>query len=117
MEVTTTPLPKLPISPLILRSHVNLGRPGRAEFVRLLKAAGCRAEIIQYVQREFKCAGCDLEQRPPTRLPAATPRTYDFNVVIGIDVLSVHGLDDKTERPVLNVTCLGTLYSTTPPSA
>ena len=87
------------------------GHPGRAEFVRLLKAAGCRAEIIQYVQREFKCAGCDLEQRPPSRLPSATPRTYDFNVVIGIDVLFVHGLD-KTEHPVLNVTCLGTLYST-----
>ena len=65
-----------------------------------------------YVQREFKCAGCDLEQRPPTRLPAATPRTYDFNVVIGVDVLFIHGFDNKTEHPVLNVTCLGTLYST-----
>ena len=96
----------------VLRSHVNLGHPGRAEFVRLLKAAGCRAEIIQYVQREFKCAGCDLEQRPPSRLPSATPRTYDFNVVIGIDVLFVHGLGNKTEHPVLNVTCLGALYST-----
>ena len=96
----------------VLRSHVNLGHPGRAEFVRLLKAAGCRNDIIQYVQREFRCAGCDLEQRPPTRLPAATPRCYDFNVVIGIDVLFIHGLDNKTEHPVLNVTCLGTLYST-----
>ena len=96
----------------VLRSHVNVGHPGRAEFVRLLKAAGCRNDIIQYMQREFRCAGCDLEQRPPTRLPAATPRCYDFNVVIGIDVLFVHGLDNKTEHPVLNVTCLGTLYST-----
>ena len=96
----------------VLRSHVNLGHPGRAEFVRLLKAAGCRNDIIQYVQREFRCAGCDLEQRPPTRLPAATPRCYDFNVVIGIDVLFIHGLDNKTEHPVLNVTCLGALYST-----
>ena len=42
----------------------------------------------------------------------ATPRCYDFNVVIGIDVLFIHGLDNKTEHPVLNVTCLGTLYST-----
>ena len=96
----------------VLRSHVNLGHPGRAEFVRLLKAAGCRNDIIQYVQREFRCAGCDLEQRPPTRLPAATPRCYDFNVVIGIDVLFIHGLHNKTEHPVLNITCLGTLYST-----
>ncbi|CAE7354364.1 GIP [Symbiodinium pilosum] len=77
-----------------------------------LSAAGCRNDIIQYVQLYFRCAGCDLEQRPPTRLPAATPRCYDFNVVIGIDVLFIHGLDNKTEHPVLNVTCLGTLYST-----
>ena len=96
----------------LLRSHVNLGHPGRAEFVRILKGAGCRSDIIQYVQREFKCAGCDLEQRPPTRLPAATPRTYDFNVVIGVDVLFIHGVDNRTEHPILNITCLGTLYST-----
>ena len=96
----------------LLRSRINLGHPGRAEFVRILKGAGCRSDIIQYVQREFKCAGCDLEQRPPTRLPAATPRTYDFNVVIGIDVLFIHGVDNRTEHPILNITCLGTLYST-----
>ena len=35
----------------VLRSHVNLGHPGRAEFVRLLKAAGCRNDIILYAQR------------------------------------------------------------------
>ena len=96
----------------LLRSHINLGHPGRAEFVRILKGAGCRSDIIQYVQREFKCAGCDLEQRPPTRLPAATPRTYDFNVVIGVDVLFIHGVDNRTEHPILNITCLGALYST-----
>ena len=96
----------------LLRSHVNLGHPGRAEFVRILKGAGRRSDIIQYVQPEYKCAGCDLEQRPPTRLPAATPRTYDFNVVIGIDVLFIHGVDNRTERPILNITCLETLYST-----
>eukprot|EP00439_Symbiodinium_sp_Y106_P086029 s529_g30.t2 len=96
----------------VLRSHVNLGHPSQDEFVRLLKAAGCRADVISYVQREFTCSGCDLEKRPPTRLPASTPRCYDFNVVIGIDVLFVHGLDNRTEHPVLNITCLGTLYST-----
>ena len=97
----------------ILRAHVNLGHPSQSEFVRLLKAAGCRPDVISYVQREFSsCSGCDLEKRPPTRLPASTPRTYDFNVVVGVDVLFVHGLDNRTEHPVLNITCHGTLYST-----
>ena len=87
----------------LLRSHINLGHPGRAEFVRILKGAGCRSDVIQFV-REFKCTGCDLEQRPPTRLPAATPRTYDFNVVIGIDVLFLHGVDNRTEHPIRSLT-------------
>ena len=34
---------------MILRAHVNLGHPGVKEFVRLLKAAGSRNDVIQYV--------------------------------------------------------------------
>ena len=68
--------------------------------------------MIQYVLREFECPGCAKEKRAPTRLPAATPRTYDFNVIVGVDLLFVHGLGPKAEHPVLNITCLGTLYST-----
>ena len=97
---------------MVQRCHVNLGHPTPKEFVRLLKAAGTRDDIVQYALREFECPGCSLEKRPATRLPAATPRTYDFNVVVGIDVLFVHGIDNKTEHPVLNITCWGTLYST-----
>eukprot|EP00439_Symbiodinium_sp_Y106_P072912 s510_g13.t1 len=76
------------------------------------EAAGTRQDIIDYVLREFQCSGCQLEKRPATRLPSGTPRTFDFNVVIGVDVLILHGVDNKTEHPVLNVTCCGTLYST-----
>ena len=96
----------------VLRCHVNLGHPHPKEFARLLRAAGSRHDVIQYVLREFECPGCVREKRSPSRLPAATPRTYDFNVVIGVDLLFVHGLGSRAEHPVLNVTCLGTLYST-----
>ena len=97
---------------MVLRAHVNLGHPRVREFVRLLKAAGTRNDIVDYVLKEFTCAGCAKEQRMPTRLPSATPRTYDFNIVIGIDLLFVHGASPLEEHPVLNVTCIGTLYST-----
>ena len=97
---------------MVLRAHVNLGHPHVKEFVRLLKAAGTRNDIIQYVLREFTCEGCLKEKRQPSRLPAATPRTYDFNIVIGVDLLFVVGADPNVEHPVLNVTCVGSLYST-----
>ena len=96
----------------VLRCHVNLRHLHPKEFARLLRAAGARHAVIQYVLREFECPGCVKEKKAPTRLPAATPRTYDFNVVVGVDPVFVHGLGSKAEHPVLNVACLGTLYST-----
>ena len=62
--------------------------------------------------REFTCEGCLKEKRQPSRLPASTPRTCDFNIVIGVDLLFVYGASQQEEHPVLNVTCIGTLYST-----
>ena len=97
---------------MVMRAHINLGHPSLKEFVRLLKAAGTRPDIIEYVLKEFQCEGCLKERRQPTRLPAATPRTYDFNIVIGIDLLFVYGANSTEEHPILNVTCVGTLYST-----
>ncbi|CAE7348803.1 RE1, partial [Symbiodinium necroappetens] len=96
----------------VLRCHTNLGHPNNREFIRVLKSAGTRHDILQYVAREFQCPGCVQEKRPPTRLPSATPRVYDFNVILGVDVLFVHGASHRAEHPVLNITCLGTLYST-----
>ena len=96
----------------VLRAHVNLGHPNNREFVRLLRSAGTKDSIVQYVLREFSCAGCSKERRPPTRLPSAMPRSFDFNVAIGVDVLFVAGVSSKAEHPVINITCLGTLYST-----
>ena len=92
---------------MILRAHVNLGHPQVKEFVRLLKAAGTRPDIIEYVLKEFSCEGCLKEKRQPTKLPAATPRVYDFNIALGVDILFVTGASPSEEHPVLNITCLG----------
>ena len=86
----------------VLRAHVNLGHPHMKEFVRLLKAAGTRPDIIEYVLMEFVCEGCLKEKRQPARLPAATPRTYDFNIVVGRDLLFVTGALPQEKHPVLN---------------
>lgn len=43
---------------MVLRAHINLGHPSVKEFARLLKAAGTRPDVIQYVLQEFACEGC-----------------------------------------------------------
>ena len=42
----------------VLRCHVNLGHPNKREFARVLKAAGSRHDVVQYVLRE--CDALDV---------------------------------------------------------
>eukprot|EP00439_Symbiodinium_sp_Y106_P075232 s1629_g14.t2 len=92
--------------------YVTTSELTQREKAEAAKSCRTRENVIQYVLREFVCAGCAKERRPPTRLPSATPRCFDFNVVIGVDLLLVSGVRDAADLPVINITCLGTLYST-----
>ncbi len=95
----------------VTRHHINMGHPCNAEMIRLFKAAGAKPSVLTYVRDQFQCEGCRRQARPPSRLPAATPRVFDFNVVIGTDLLSVAGVTDKDTVNILNVTCWGTRFS------
>ena len=53
---------------MVLRAHINLGHPPVKEFVRLLKAAGTRNDIINYVLREISLR----------RMPQRETTTYTF---------------------------------------
>lgn len=45
-------------------------------------------------------------------MPASTSRCYDFNAIIGVDLLFIMGVSNYMEHPVLNITCHGIMYST-----
>ncbi|CAE8689974.1 unnamed protein product, partial [Polarella glacialis] len=95
----------------VMRCHVNCGPPPARELCRLLKAAGSRPEVINYVANEFSCDGCGYTKRMSARLPSATPRCYDFNVLVGVDIVEVSGVNETDKWPLLNCTCWGRLYS------
>ena len=96
----------------LMKCHVNLGHPSAKEFARLLKAAGSKPEVVKFVlEGGLECPGCADRRRPPSRLPSATPRVYDFNTVAGCDVLFLRGVTEQNEVPVINITCFGTLFS------
>ena len=96
----------------LMKCHVNLGHPSAKEFARLLKAAGSKPEVVKFVlEGGLECPGCADRRRPPSRLPSATPRVYDFNIVAGCDVLFLRGVTEQNEVPVINITCFGTLFS------
>ncbi len=95
----------------VTRHHINMGHPCNAEMIRLFKAAGAKPSVLIYVRDHFQCEGCRRQARPPSRLPAATPRVFDFNIVIGSDLLSVAGISEEDTVNILNITCWGTRFS------
>eukprot|EP00971_Amphidinium_carterae_P045317 891692-Amphidinium_carterae.2 len=69
----------------IQMAHNNLGHPKKADFTRLLRRGGARAEVVRWTQKHFECPACQHLQRPPPRLPAGAPKTFAMNVLVGID--------------------------------
>jgi hypothetical protein len=96
----------------VMRLHINSGHSNQKEMIRVIWAAGSRPEVLKYVAEQFQCEGCLERKRPASRLPMATPRCFDFNVVVGLDLLEVAGVTENDTVNVLNTTCWGTTYGT-----
>lgn len=75
----------------VLKLHKGLGHPQLGDFIRFMKAARIRGEIIRWTYRSFRCEACEAKPNPkPSRL-ATVPRTYQPNKVLGIDLFYVPG--------------------------
>ena len=68
-------------------THDNAGHPTSQDFARLLRRGHARPEVANWVRKHFSCADCEANKRPSARRPAAVPRTYRFNHVVGIDLV------------------------------
>eukprot|EP00435_Cladocopium_sp_Y103_P039402 s1944_g10.t1 len=94
----------------IRRMHVNLGHPNMESFLRFLRAGRVRREVLQWVQREFRCATCQSQALPKAPRPAVVPKCYEPGVALGIDVFFIPDVLNQRSVPVLNVVDLGTNY-------
>ncbi|CAE7655781.1 GIP [Symbiodinium sp. CCMP2592] len=88
----------------VYRLHRNLGHPEKRTFLRALKHAGVKAEILKYVKDEFSCPICLRRQRPSSHRPGHLSREMGFNEVIGIDLMFFRKLT------LLNCLCWGTNF-------
>ena len=68
-------------------AHDNAGHPNGVDFARLLRRGHARPEVAAWVKKHFKCPECEANKRPSARRPAAVPRSYRFNHVVGIDLV------------------------------
>lgn len=91
---------------LVYKLHVNTGHLPVPQMLAMLKAAGARDEIREYVKNEFHCLQCMKQHRPVSHRRSTFPKSFSFNKLVGIDFFYISFLG-KTHA-FLNVICLGT---------
>ena len=81
-----------------------------ADFARMIKLGNGKPELVKWVKKHFKCDDCEANKRPRSRRPAAVPKSYRFNHVVGIDLLELRN-HDGVKQFWLNMICWGTSYA------
>ncbi len=86
----------------VFRIHRNLGHPTNEMFLRALKHAGVKKEILNWVKTKFHCDLCQRKQKANPHRPGKLQKIMEFNEVVGVDTFTVH------DRPMLNILDWGT---------
>ncbi|CAK9108665.1 Copia protein [Durusdinium trenchii] len=90
------------------RVHRNIGHPGKEIFLRALKNAGVRDEILQWTKAHFRCPTCEARTRPSPARPGHLLRALEFNQVVGADLCFADLFNEQVI--LLNVLCWGTNF-------
>ena len=93
-----------PLRRELYRVHRNLGHPDLNTFVRALKHAGVKNDILRWVRRCFRCPICESRKKPDSHRPAHLTKAMGFNEVVGVDLMFFH------KKILVNMVCWGTSY-------
>ena len=88
-------------------AHDNNGHPTATDFARMIRLGNGKPELVKWVKHHFRCDDCEAHRKPKARRPSAVPRSYRFNHVVGIDLLTTKD-PDGVACFFLNVICWGT---------
>ena len=91
-------------------AYEHMGHPTKRSFARTLHLGGARPGIVTWVRKNFRCGQCESHGRPAPIRKAATPKMYEFNVQVHLDLIEVPGPDKETAWTLLNCVCRGTRY-------
>eukprot|EP00435_Cladocopium_sp_Y103_P054634 s153_g17.t2 len=96
------------LSRLLQRAHEGLGHPSLERFLRILRYAKAKPEIIEQAKK-MKCSVCERHQQVRPARRSAPPRELGFNDCVGIDVVYLPTPDKRT-KPALNILDWGTKF-------
>eukprot|EP00971_Amphidinium_carterae_P046007 905357-Amphidinium_carterae.1 len=78
---------------------------------QMLANAGAHAVLVRYVRETWKCPTCQRRARPDAPRPAAVPRSFEVNQVVGVDLMEIEDpLNDQAKLLLLNVIDWGSHY-------
>ena len=95
---------------MVDKLHRGLGHPASYDFIRFMKAARIRPEVIQWTHKQYKCSACEARPKPKTVRRAALPRTYQPNQVLGLDLIYLPDVGGKKQFPALSIVDWGSNY-------
>ena len=72
------------------KAHINPGHPHHDQFMRVLPPAMALEQEVKCAQEQFSCPDCAADRKPRPARPAAMPRSYQFNRILGIDTFKVN---------------------------
>ena len=72
----------------VRKLHRQFGHCPPRTLVEILRASGAKPEYVQ-AARTMRCGGCDTHRPKAQTSKSALPRSYEFNVSLGIDIFEV----------------------------
>ena len=93
------PPPQFDPTPSQLRdlkiAHDNAGHPTNVDVARLLRRGNAKPEVANWVRHHFRCEACESHKAPKARRPAAIPKSYRVNHVLGLDLVGIKNLQGE----------------------
>ena len=99
----------------IRKLHNNLGHPSKESFLRALRVARARPEVIKHVKERFRCEVCEAHTLPKAARPSMLPKHFEPGKIIGIDVVFMPSHNPRITIPVLNIIDWATCYQSLEP--
>ena len=94
----------------VMKLHKGVGHPQKAEFIRFMRAARVKNEVVRWAAREFRCDVCEAQAHPKAARLATIPRSYQPNKLIGVDLIFLPEVGGGSTFPAINILDWGSNY-------
>ena len=94
----------------VMKLHRNVGHPQKPEFIRFMRAGRVRSEVVRWAAKEFECDVCKAKQQPKAARPAAIPKSFQPNRVVGVDLIYIPEVGGIGTFPAVSLLDWGTNY-------